>query len=179
MDLLIAQFNLGPLSLDEIKTVLGADFGSSWPTLQKKFVKGKDDLYFNERLQSEKEKRSSYTASRRKNAKHMLQHMENENEDVNTNTNSFIPGQIESAYLTFGEFKKVLLTQEEYNALIARLGQLNADILISELDSYIASLGAKGEKKYANHAAVLKNWARRKIQDHQKAKLPAKTRTIA
>src|SRR5688572_2070648 len=37
MDLLTAQFNNGPLSLDEIRTVLGSDFGQHWPTLQKKF----------------------------------------------------------------------------------------------------------------------------------------------
>lgn len=88
MDLLNAQFNTGHLSLDEIKTVLGSDFGSSWPTLQKKFKVDNDGLYFNERLKVEKIRRSSYTESRRNNLKSkpdsgdepMGHHMENEND---------------------------------------------------------------------------------------------------
>lgn len=82
IDLLSAQFNNGKLTLDEIKTVLGSDFGSSWPALQKKF-KFEDSLYFNERLQQEKDKRINFTASRRKNAQHMPKHMENENRNIN------------------------------------------------------------------------------------------------
>lgn len=83
MDVLYAQFNIGRLSLDEIKTVLGSDFGSSWPTLQKKF-KTENNLFFNERLEIELNKRKSFTKSRRENAKHkkhVLKHMENENEN--------------------------------------------------------------------------------------------------
>lgn len=86
IDILIALFNNGPLSLEEIKTVLGSDFGQSWPALQKKF-KFENGLYFNERLKIEMEKRSNYTASRRKNAKHMLRHMENENENESITEN--------------------------------------------------------------------------------------------
>jgi len=93
MDLLHAQFNNGPLTLDEIKTILGADFGS-WPALQKKFVTDANGNFFNERLKIEKEKRVAFVASRHKNLKtphmdthmkpHMPRHMENENEDVNS-----------------------------------------------------------------------------------------------
>lgn len=90
MDLLSVQFNQGKLTLDEIKTVLGSDFGSSWPALQKKF-KFEDNLYFNERLQQEKDKRANYTESRRKNAKHMPKHMEDINIDINTNSNTVLP----------------------------------------------------------------------------------------
>lgn len=61
MDILVAQFNCGRLSLEEIKTVLGSDFGSSWPTLQKKFTKDQDGLFFNEKLQSEVQKRKDYS----------------------------------------------------------------------------------------------------------------------
>lgn len=84
MDLLHAHFNNGNLSLDEIKTVLGSDFGSSWPTLQKKFKQDEKGLFFNERLVFESDKRSNYSKSRKENRKgktHMSSHMENENED--------------------------------------------------------------------------------------------------
>lgn len=86
MDLLFAQFNNGRLSLDEIKTVLGSDFGSMWPTLQKKFVKDDEGFYCNQKLHEESIKRKSFTKSRRENAatdKHMPKHMENENVIIN------------------------------------------------------------------------------------------------
>lgn len=67
MDLLNAQFNNGPLSLDEIKTVLGTDFGSSWPTLQKKFVKGENGFFFNERMAAETEKRKKFSFKQKEN----------------------------------------------------------------------------------------------------------------
>lgn len=84
MDLLSIQFNNGRLSLEEIKTVLGSDFGTTWPTLQKKF-KEENGLYYNERLEEEQNKRKKYSESRRKNrnGSHMSPHMENE--DINEN----------------------------------------------------------------------------------------------
>ncbi len=95
MDLLHAQFNNGPLSLDEVKAVLGGDFGQAWPTLQKKFSVDPKGFFFNDRLESEKQKRKAYSDSRRKNrekktyvdtydgtyVKDMSLHMENENEN--------------------------------------------------------------------------------------------------
>jgi hypothetical protein len=90
MDILHAQFNSGHLHLDEIKTVLGSDFGQSWPILQKKFKQDPNGLFFNERLLTESVKRRSYTKSRRDNLQndtetspHMGAHMENRNEIEN------------------------------------------------------------------------------------------------
>lgn len=65
IDLLEAQFNSGHLSLEEIKTVLGADFGNAWPTLQKKFKKDENGLFFNDRTEQEILKRKAFTESRR------------------------------------------------------------------------------------------------------------------
>lgn len=92
MDVLIAQFNSGHLSLEEIKTVLGSDFGQSWPALQKKFKADPKGLFFNEKLQTEMIKRKEYSKSRadnrrKKDMKHIsktyeptyVPHMENEN----------------------------------------------------------------------------------------------------
>lgn len=84
MDILIAQFNNGPLTLEEIKTLLGADFGH-WNSLSKKFT-FMDGRYTNERLEIEKNKRSAYTSSRRNNAKHMHEHMEDRNRNENRDT---------------------------------------------------------------------------------------------
>lgn len=59
MDLLIAQFNNGPLSLETIKTILGQD-QASWTVLSKKFKQDSSGNFFNERLVTEIEKRKEY-----------------------------------------------------------------------------------------------------------------------
>lgn len=85
MDLLHAQFNIGNLSIEEIRTVLGSDFGSAWPTLQKKFKQDDKGLFFNERLVTESIKRKAYTKSRRDNLTdnlEMFSHMEDEIENT-------------------------------------------------------------------------------------------------
>lgn len=92
LDLLVAQFNSGPLSLEEIRTVLGSDFGQAWPSLQKKF-KTENGNFFNERLETEKAKRTAYSQSRSKNRKKItydttheqtyVPHMENEDKNEN------------------------------------------------------------------------------------------------
>lgn len=68
MDLLIAQFNNGPLSLETIKTVLGTD-QANWTVLSKKFKQDSNGNFFNERLATEVEKRKSFSNSRRENIK--------------------------------------------------------------------------------------------------------------
>lgn len=65
IDILHAQFNNGHLSIEEIKTCLGSDFGQSWPTLQKKFKQDENGLFFNERLDLEKKRRADFNESRR------------------------------------------------------------------------------------------------------------------
>jgi hypothetical protein len=66
MDLLMAQFNQGHLSLDDIQCVLGGDFDKLWQVkLQKKFDQDKSGLFYNVRLEEEQTKRRLYTQSRR------------------------------------------------------------------------------------------------------------------
>lgn len=163
MDLLAAQFNSGPLSLDEIKTVLGSDFGLSWPTLQKKFAKDDNGLYFNGRMQFEKDKRINYSNSRRSNrmqhmSNHMSPHMENENRNENI--------------IKYGEFQNVFITETEYQKLIEKLGEKNTLFLIGELSGYLKS---KGKDLYKDHYATLQNWARRKITEHVEKSKPKRT----
>jgi hypothetical protein len=68
--------------------------------------------------------------------------------------------------LIYGEFEKVKLREGEYEKLAERFGQKNTDLMIAELDAYIASKN----KKYSNHYATLIAWFRRKYQDHKKTK---------
>ena len=59
------------------------------------------------------------------------------------------------AHLTFGEYYNVFLTEKEYKRLKADFSGL--DGLIYQLSDYIQSTG----RKYADHAATLRIWAKR------------------
>lgn len=59
------------------------------------------------------------------------------------------------AHLTIGEYRNVYLTEKEYNQLKADFSGL--DSLIEQLSAYIQSTG----KKYADHAATPRIWAKR------------------
>lgn len=61
----------------------------------------------------------------------------------------------------YGEFKKVQLTDDEHQKLIELLGEKNTNILIAELDEYIASKG----KRYSSHYATIRTWARRRVNE--------------
>lgn len=136
IDILHAQFNNGRLSLEEIKTCLGSDFGTSWPTLQKKFKQDEKGLFFNERLEHEKNRRQKFSESRRENVnkrydkttyeptyvEHMNLHMENENRNENENEikDKGVQGEKELTALEIGntiEFihrvQQVKLSQDE------------------------------------------------------------------
>lgn len=65
--------------------------------------------------------------------------------------------------IQYGELKKVSLSSEEYTRLVDLFGQTGVDVLIFELDTYIASSG----KKYKSHYATLLNWAKRKFDQKQ------------
>lgn len=104
MDLLMAQYANGHLSIDEIRGVLNGDFESMWESrLSAKFKVDDKGLYFNEKLDEVLAGRRLFTASRLSNLKgnskkknthtgthmethmetHMGGHMENENENEN------------------------------------------------------------------------------------------------
>ena len=67
------------------------------------------------------------------------------------------------AHLTFGEYRNVFLTEIEYKRLKADLSGL--DSLIEQLSAYIQSTG----KKYADHAATLRIWAKRQWSEQKQA----------
>jgi hypothetical protein len=64
--------------------------------------------------------------------------------------------------LSHGEFKNVLLSDEEHRKLVEQLNENAVTTLIGELDQYIESTG----KKYKSHYATIQTWARRRIEKH-------------
>jgi uncharacterized protein YdaU (DUF1376 family) len=91
MELLMMQFNAGHMT----SHMIGQVVGQLWVKIQHKFIKDDKGLYFNVRLEEEQNKRKRFTDSRKNNIKgknqhtkkkaHMTSHMENENEDEDTN----------------------------------------------------------------------------------------------
>ena len=67
------------------------------------------------------------------------------------------------AHLTFGEYRNVFLTDKEYKRLKADFSGL--DSLIEQLSAYIQSTG----RKYADHAATLRIWAKRQRSEQKQA----------
>jgi uncharacterized protein YdaU (DUF1376 family) len=98
MELLMLQFNRGHMTTH----MIGQTVGQTWVKIQDKFIKDADGLWYNERLDLEKERRKTFTESRRNNVSgknqhtknkekevghmttHMIGHMENVNINVNT-----------------------------------------------------------------------------------------------
>ena len=68
-----------------------------------------------------------------------------------------------NAYLTFGEYRNVFLIEKEYKRLKADFSGL--DSLIEQLSAYIQSTG----KRYADHAATLRIWAKRQKPEQKQA----------
>lgn len=99
MELLMMQFNRGHMSAHMITQVVG----EIWENIKHKFIQDENGLWYNERLEVEKENRKRFTESRRKNLKgnnshmekhkdshmgnHKASHMENENENENISFN--------------------------------------------------------------------------------------------
>ena len=67
------------------------------------------------------------------------------------------------SHLAFGEYRNVFLTEKEYNRLKADFSGL--DGLIEQLSAYIQSTG----RKYADHAATLRIWAKRQKPEQKQA----------
>jgi hypothetical protein len=91
MELLVLQFAKDKFTEAQAKHMLGSSFDLAWPSLREKF-RTDGTYYWNERLKLEKEKRKKFTDSRRnngsirksvkKNYEHMVEHMEDENENL-------------------------------------------------------------------------------------------------
>jgi uncharacterized protein YdaU (DUF1376 family) len=104
MDCLMAQFNSGHLSDDDVKFILGQDYDLMWESkLKAKFRIDAEGKFFNQKLEDEILKRRRFVKSRHDNlntdrkddthmdnhiSNHMQGHMENENENENENTNT-------------------------------------------------------------------------------------------
>ena len=151
-----------------------------------KFKKDEEGNYFNERLESEANKRKAYSESRRNNRKKKTyeedmknicnsyeEHMENENVNININNNKNnrkrgSKGKKEEEKIHFAEF--VSMTNAEYDKLVSTYGKEFADQCITDLDNYKGSSG----KKYKSDYRAILSW----VVDKVKAKQPQKNNAM-
>jgi uncharacterized protein YdaU (DUF1376 family) len=137
MELLMAQFTRGHMT----EHMIGRMVGHHWDILKDKFVQDKDGLWFNQRLEDEKEKRKNFVNSRKNNIKgenqhtkstkkdahmngHMTSHMENRNRNedsnVNKNESKFEIEAYFNAKNAFDEWKEDELFIEMISRVIRR-----------------------------------------------------------
>lgn len=114
IELLMVQFNRGHMT----NHMIGQTVGQIWDNIKDKFIQDDKGLWYNVRLDEEKQKRMAYTASRRNNIKgenqhtkkkkvgHMTNHMENENEDILLNKKS-VKDSIFSDQIFIQELKRM------------------------------------------------------------------------
>ena len=142
MELLMMQFNRGHMT----SHMIGQTVGQLWDKLQDKFIKDEKGLWYNKRLDEEKEKRKRFTASRKNNLKgvnqytkkdplesgHMTSHMENENvnKDINKdniNNNGFFENLLNSE----SWLEQVAMKHKcKVSFIKTKLGEFNNDLFL-------------------------------------------------
>lgn len=155
MDLLCAQFNTGPLAIDEIKNVLGSDFGQ-WPTLRKKFETNVNGLFFNVRLMKEVVKRKGYSKSRRDNLSKKdddsAPHMGNENGTERGDVLKKKEGDDE----IYRAFDHLTISQREVSKLLDNgYSMEEVDRVLDAVANYV------GNKKYKSLYLTANTWLRK------------------
>ena len=157
MDLLMLQFNRGHMNTHMIQHTVG----HLWDQVKCKFIQDDEGLWYNVRLDVEKEKRKTFTESRRNNIKpknkpkvepsyethmqpHMDSHMENVNEDINKDIN------INKSKCSF---------EQVYEYMSLRIGTDQAKIEAEKFVNYYTSNGWKvGKNPMKSWGAAANNW---------------------
>lgn len=130
MDLLMLQFNRGHMTEHMIGQTVGQLFGQ----IQDKFKKDDDGLWYNERVDTEKEKRKNYVQSRSNNKKgtnqyskkeeekegHMTYHMENVNYNSINTVTIYNNGLSKFLKPEFEEKKVVDVKEQKYFDMVVK-----------------------------------------------------------
>ena len=151
MELLMMQFNRGHMT----SHMIGQAVGQFWDKIKDKFVQDDKGLWYNVRLEVEKENRAKYTESRRNNVSganqytkkerkkrgHMTSHMEDVNENENIN-----------GILNKRQNIKISITDHE--KLVSQLGLEITESCYNYLSDYKIEKGYKTKNDYL----TIKRW---------------------
>jgi uncharacterized protein YdaU (DUF1376 family) len=157
MDLLMLQFNRGHMNTHMIQHTVG----HLWEQVKCKFIEDTEGLWYNVRLDFEKEKRKTFTESRRNNIKpkekpkkepsyetHMQPHMDSHMENVNENINEDINNN-----------KSKCNFEEALEYISIRLGIDQGKTEAKKFFNYYESNGWKvGKNPMKNWKAAANNW---------------------
>ena len=124
MELLMMQFNRGHMT----SHMIGQTIGQLWDKVQDKFIQDEKGLWYNNRLEEEKNKRKSFTQSRRNNISgnnqytkkqekkvgYMTSHMEDVNEDVNESIDLIYYFNSENFINSWNDWKSYKLTEHKF-----------------------------------------------------------------
>lgn len=157
MDLLMLQFNRGHMNMHMIQHTVG----HLWEQVKCKFIQDEEGLWYNVRLDIEKDKRKTFTESRRNNIKpknkpkdepsyetHMNSHMDSHMENVNENINKDIINNKSKCNL-----------EEALEYFSIRIGLEAGQIESSKFVNYYESNGWKvGKNPMKNWKASANTW---------------------
>jgi len=175
IDLLMLQFNKGKFTLAQAKHMLSGSFDLAWANISDKFIQ-QDGLYWNERLQEEKEKRSKFSESRRNNAKSpklnnkkteaYAKHMVNHMEDVNVNVDCKLKREkkIKKGEPIYRKFKHLTLYQHEFDKLFMNYTKEEIDETLDAIENY------KENTKYNSLYLTAGKWLKKDADQKSKEK---------
>ena len=157
MDLLMLQFNRGHMNTHMIQHTIG----HLWEQVKCKFIQDDEGLWYNVRLDVEKEKRKTFTESRRNNMKpknkpkvepsyetHMQPHMDSHMENVNENINKDIITN-----------KSKCSFEQAYEYMANKISLDKAKIEAEKFYNYYESNGWRvGKNPMKNWKAAANNW---------------------
>ena len=163
MELLMLQFNRGHMT----SHMAGQVVGQLWDNIKCKFKIDDQGLYYNERLETEVQKRKTYVQTRSNNLSGVNQytkkgghtsghmdgqltsHMEDRNRNRNIDRDRSKKKTIDIGKKPYGEFGNVFLSDDEYQKLYVK-----REDFIERLSAYKKSSG----KKYKDDYATILTW---------------------
>jgi uncharacterized protein YdaU (DUF1376 family) len=113
MELLMLQFNRGHMTTH----MIGQTVGQIWVKIQDKFVKDADGLWYNERLDMEKERRKTFTESRRNNVSGKNQHTKNKEKEIGHMT-THMTGHMENVNINVNTKDLFINNIKEYEEIL-------------------------------------------------------------
>ena len=113
LELLMLQFNRGHMTTH----MIGHTVGQLWVKIQDKFIQDAEGLWYNERLDLEKERRKTFTESRRNNVLGKNQHTKNKETEVGHMTTHMI-GRMENVNIDVNKRDLLLDNIKEYKELL-------------------------------------------------------------
>jgi uncharacterized protein YdaU (DUF1376 family) len=157
MDLLMLQFNRGHMNTHMIQHTVG----HLWDQVKCKFIQDDEGLWYNVRLDIEKDKRKTFTESRRNNIKsknkatldtsyetHMNSHMKPHMENVNININKDLNNN-----------KSRCSFEQAFEYMATRIGVDQAKIEAEKFVNYYESNGWKvGKNPMKSWTHAVNNW---------------------